>query len=222
MKEPLQIGSVVRNAKVFDFKNWRESTSNGVIVDLDALLPTVSRFFNLLAERETDYLLVGGIALLQYVEGRNTEDIDLIMAVSDMRRLPEIEIVSQDDDFAHGRFGILKVDLLLTRNLLFRTVAEQFATTHRFMEREIPCATVEGLIVLKLYALPALYRMGNFARVGLYENDIATLMQAYRPIMSPLLDELDTHLSTTDMLAVRAVVSDIERRISRFESGQTG
>jgi hypothetical protein len=40
-----------------------------------------------------------------------------------------------------------------------------------------------GLLLLKLYALPSLYREGNFARVGLYENDVATLLSyfAQRP-----------------------------------------
>jgi len=45
----------------------------------DFLIETVTRFFALLRERQIEYVLVGGIALLQYVEGRNTEDIDLIM-----------------------------------------------------------------------------------------------------------------------------------------------
>ena len=38
-------------------------------------------FLALLRERQNEYVLVGGIGLLQYVAGRNTEDIDLIMAV---------------------------------------------------------------------------------------------------------------------------------------------
>ena len=62
----------------------------------DILIETVSRFFSLLRERQIDYVLVGGIALLQYVEGRNTEDIDLIMAVSALERLPELHLESRD------------------------------------------------------------------------------------------------------------------------------
>jgi hypothetical protein len=46
-------------------------------VDSDFLIETVARFFALLCERRIEYVLVGGIATLQYVEGRNTEDIDL-------------------------------------------------------------------------------------------------------------------------------------------------
>jgi len=72
---------------------------------------------------------------------------------------------------------------------------------------------------LKLYALPSLYRQGNFARVGLYENDVATLMQAYLPSMEPLLTDLSGHLSSTDLAAVRDIVSEIRTRIERFGRG---
>src|ERR687891_1873236 len=93
----VHIGEVIRNAVVFNPANPQE-----LLMNPDILIETVSRFFSLLRERQIDYLLVGGIALLQYVEGRNTEDIDLIMAVSDLKNLPEVEIASQDDDFARG------------------------------------------------------------------------------------------------------------------------
>jgi hypothetical protein len=56
----------------------------------DFLIETVARFFALLRERKIEYVLVDGIALLQYVEGRNTERFDLIMAVSALERLPEL------------------------------------------------------------------------------------------------------------------------------------
>ena len=55
------------------------------------LSQAVDRLFDLLEQRKVDYLLVGGIALLQYVDGRNTEDIDLIVAVSALERLPEVQ-----------------------------------------------------------------------------------------------------------------------------------
>ena len=47
----------------------------------DSLFTQVEQLFNLLDLRKVDYVLVGGIALLTYVEGRNTQDIDLIMAL---------------------------------------------------------------------------------------------------------------------------------------------
>lgn len=208
----VHVGEVIRNAVAFNFKN-----QDVRIVNADSLFADVERLFDLLHDREVDYLLVGGVAMLQYVEGRNTEDVDLIVAVSDLEKLPELEIEGQDADFARGRFGQLRVDLLLTRNLLFNEVRRRYATTGRFVERDnIPCATVEGLLLLKLYALPSLYRQGNFARVGLYENDIATLIQAYQPPIEPLLTDLSNHLRPTDLTTVRDIVAEIQGRIERF------
>lgn len=183
-----------------------------------ALLDAAARLFALLEERRIDYLLVGGIALLQYVEGRNTEDIDLIMALSSLDKLPEIQKTGQDgDDFARGLFDGLKIDLLLTSNPLFDKARRQYSTRQRFLEREIPCATPEGLVLLKLYALPSLYRQGNFARVTLYEGDIQTLMQQYRIDPGPLLAELKDHLILTDLESLRKITDGIRQRIARFD-----
>jgi hypothetical protein len=206
------IGEVVRNAVLFNPGNQRERLMNS-----DFIIETVARFFSLLRERQIDYVLVGGIALLQYVEGRNTEDIDLIMAVSGLEQLPELSIETRDADFARGKFTDLRVDVLLTSNALFDEVRKRYATRQRFVEQDIPCATVEGLVLLKLYALPSLYREGNFTRVGLYENDVATLLHAHNPPIEPLLDELSLYLSEIDIAAVKQIVEEIQQRISRFE-----
>jgi hypothetical protein len=210
----VHIGRVIQNAIVFDLKNWRGDT-----VSADNLIEIVARLFFLLRERQVEYLLVGGVALLQYVEGRNTEDIDLIMALTSLKKVPEIRIISREGDFARGEFQGLRVDILLTRNRLFNKVRRQYATIHHFVEQEIPCATVEGLLLLKLYALPSLYRQGNFARVGIYENDVATLIHDYRPAMEPLFKELALHLSETDRHALEGIVAEIHERIERFGKG---
>jgi len=208
----VHIGEVVRNAVVFKPGNSQEPSVNS-----DLLIETVARFFSLLRERQIEYVLVGGIALLQYIEGRNTEDIDLIMALSSLERLPELGVESRDDDFARGKFGDLKVDVLLTSNPLFDEVRKRHTTTQRFVEQDIRCATVEGLVLLKLYALPSLYRQGNFARVGLYENDVATLLHSHGPAIEQLLGELASYLSESDLSQVKQIVREIQQRISRFE-----
>ena len=136
-------------------------------MNADTLPQTVARLFALLHKRQIDYLLVGGVALLQYVKGRNTQDIDLIMALPSLKKLPEVQISSEDADFARGKYGELQIDILLTRNPVFEKVRRQYAVTRPFAERDIPCATVEGLLLLKLYALPSLYRQADFARVGI-------------------------------------------------------
>jgi len=206
-----QIGGVLRNAVTFNFKNSPE-----VIMKADSLLTQVEQLFNLLASRKVDFVLVGGIAMLTYVEGRNTQDIDLIMALPSLAKLSEIQIESQDMYFARGKFGELQIDILLTKNPLFAKVEKKYSTTKKFMDRKLRCATVEGLILLKLFALPSLYRQGSFERVGIYENDIATLLNAFNPKMEPLFKELSNHLNETDMAEARTILADVEARIQRF------
>ena len=181
-----------------------------------ALLDAVDRLFTLLEERRIDYLLAGDIVLLQYVEGRNTEDIDLIMALTSLERIPEIRKIEEDQDFVRGDFAGLQIDLLLTRNPLFEIVRRRYATKRRFVEREIPCATPEGLVLLKLYALPSLYRQGDFTRVALYETDVLTLMQGYEIDLEPLFEELEGHLSRTDLDSLRKITNELQERIERF------
>ena len=157
--------------------------------------------------------------MLQYIEGRNTENIGLIIALSALRKLPEIRITSQDSNFARGNFDHLQIDFLLTNNPLFDKVRQQYATDQPFAERTIHCATVEGLLLLKLYALPSLYRQGDFARVGLYENDVATWIYSYKTAMGSVFTELEAHLSATDLAPVRDIIVEIEQRIARFQQG---
>jgi hypothetical protein len=215
-RQPVHIGKVVRNARVFNFRH------RGGPLNDSALLEAVERLFALLEERRIDYLLVGGIALRQYVEGRNTEDIDLIMALSSLDLLPELRQVSQKDDFARADFQGLQIDLLLTRNPLFDEARRRHATRQRFMEREIPCATPEGLVLLKLYALPSLYRQGNVTRAALYETDVLTLMHRQDVDPEPLLAELEPHMSATDLAALRQIVAEIRQRIERSGSRFAG
>ena len=206
-----EIGRVLRNAAVFNFKNPSEA-----IMNADSLLAQVERLFRLLDERRTDYVLVGGIALLTYVEGRNTQDIDLIMALPSLAKIPEIQISSQDLYFAKGQFGELQIDVLLRQNPLFERVAKQYSTVKKFLDRNIRCATVEGLILLKLFALPSLYRQGSFERVGIYENDLGVLIYNFHPDMEPIFKELSGYLNDTDMIEARQIIEDIEARIRKF------
>lgn len=184
---------------------------------MDDLLQSVDDLFALLDQRKMKYVLVGGIAILQYIQGRNTEDIDIIMNTSSLKKLPEIPITSQSAYFARGAYHGLQIDFLLTKNPLFAHIQKHYTTQQPFFERQIVSATVDGLILLKLYALPSLYRQGDFARVGLYENDVATLMFYHQPAMKQLTEELGSFVSAQDLAAIQDIVADLERRITRFQ-----
>jgi len=187
----------------------------------DEIARIVDDLFALLASRRIDYLLVGGIALLNYVQGRNTEDIDLILALPDLERLPELQIESQDRDFARASFRGLRVDVLLTQNKWFDLVRREHAAKNDFGGRRISVVTPEGLILLKFYALPSLYRQGNFERVALYETDLTLLLHKYPMSVESVLTSLRLHLAEADLESLRDIYGEIERRIRRYPAGQS-
>jgi hypothetical protein len=208
----VSIGEIVRNGVVFDMKNWDdELDSSGNLLEL------VEGLFDILTSRNINYLLVGGIALLSYVSGRNTQDIDLILAIENLQFLPEISIIDENKDFARGLYSGLQVDFLLTRNPLFQLIISNYATSREFGGRNIRCVTVEGLVILKLFALPSLYRQGNFTRVSIYENDVTLLLINYDIDLSPILSVLRSYLTPTDLQEVNSIIDDIKVRINRFQ-----
>ncbi len=171
--------------------------------------------FRVLEERRIEYLLVGGMAMLTYVQGRNTKDVDLLLSVEAMRQIPELQLQDQNDFFARGQFRSVQVDLLLTTNPLFKTVQERFATTHRFAELKVPAATVEGLVLLKLYALPSLYRQFDWDRIYIYESDIKRLLAHYRPELEPLFSILKDHVSAGEVRELRKLIAEEQERWRR-------
>jgi len=212
IQSSLQIGSVIQNAVAFNVKKWI-----GGMMNSDSLIQLVQDLFEVLEQRKIKYVLVGGIALLHYVEGRNTQDLDLLMSLSSLEKLPELKITSQDIYFARADYGGLQIDVLLTQNPLFKKVQNKYSKVQQFLDRAIPIATVEGLLLLKLYALPSLYRQGNFARVGIYENDVATLLHYYQPDVSILLKELSKYSNANDLSEIKNIINDMQNRIDRFK-----
>ncbi|MEA5421064.1 hypothetical protein VB712_17700 [Spirulina sp. CCNP1310] len=209
------IGEIISNGIWFDVKNWATA-----MVERDQFLQTIEVFFDALAARKVNYLLVGGVALLSYVDGRNTQDIDLILARADLNALPELVINDENQNFIRGLFDQLQVDILLTQNELFKEILEQFSAERQFGDRLVRCATVEGLIILKCYALPSLYRQGQFSRASIYENDILLLLLNYPVDVNPLLKILSIHLLPSDLRELQAILGEIQSRIQRFSSQQ--
>jgi hypothetical protein len=170
-----RIAEIVRHAVLLGPDAWAGGSASGKNVNPNSrpnLLPTdrdMIELFTLLRARGIADLLVGGIAMLRYVAGRNTEDVDLLMSLPSVKQLPEIIIEEQSEYFIRGRFRTVRVDVLLTANAVFAEVQQNHAAIHRFAELDVPTATPEGLILLKLYALPSLYHQGLFDRISVYE-----------------------------------------------------
>ena len=184
-------------------------------MNTDSLYASAETLFALLDERRIPHVLVGGLALLFHAESRNTEDVDLIVALPDMQALPGLVIEERNEWFAKAAFGPLRVDLLFTVNPLFARVAAEHVETRTFRGHTLSVATAEGLLLLKLYALPSLYRQGQIARAAVYESDLALLLLACPVEDDKLLSALRPHMSEGDVHALSEVLRDVRTRMGR-------
>lgn len=209
------IREIISNGILFDVKNWESLMS-----ERSDFFQTVEVLFDTLIERKIHYVLVGGVALLSYVEGRNTQDIDLILSRPDLDSLPEIEIQNETKNFIRGTFAGVQVNVSITQNKLFNKILQEFVTEQRFGNRTVSCVTVIGLLILKCYALPSLYRQGQFSRASIYENDILLLLLNYSVNLDVAIGILSEHLLASDLNEVQSILDDIQRRIQRFKIQQ--
>jgi hypothetical protein len=131
--------------------------------------------------------------------------------------LPEIRIEEENPEFARGKCDDLPVDFLFTRNKLFSKVAKSFTSKKKFADRTVPCASIEAIVMLTLFALPSLYRQGRFEKVDLYQNDVLRLMREYKPHMPPLLKELSQHVLASDLTEIKSIVDQIEKEIAESQ-----
>jgi hypothetical protein len=76
--------------------------------------------FSLLCDRAVTYILVGGVALLKYIDGRNTQDIDFVLSAEALNKLPEIVVSQREHEVVRARFRSVRVDVLLTADPVFK------------------------------------------------------------------------------------------------------
>ena len=175
----------------------------------------VAAFLYFLETRNIDFCLVGGIALLAYVDDRNTKDIDLIISVADLERVrPFIVELAEDEFFLNAQFNNLRVDFLKTARRIFEWVKENFVERKVFVEGVIPTATPEGLIILKFDALFDLYRRGDFNKVLRYETDIAVLAQNYAIDWQAVWTTLGRFFDAGVVAKFQKIAADLLRRRS--------
>jgi hypothetical protein len=201
----LPIDEIIENGIVFNLFN--EAPMNDIRGEVRAL-------FAALRDAQVDYVLVGGVAMLSYVEVRNTQDVDLIIEPNDLQKL-DWQATVLDRDFGKANYHGLRVDLLLTTNPLFADVSLHQRTEISFDGHAVSCATREGMLLLKLYALPSLYRQGNLVRAALYEADIFGLQQGATIDDEWLLATLSDHLAAHDIDELRKILQE-QRERRRF------
>lgn len=217
---PVNISRVLARAAVFDFR--RHATRES-FMDASNISQEAEELFDLLETRGTPFLLVGGLAMLAHVRGRNTDDVDLIISVPDQRRLePEVALLEAGSPFSMGRYKQLRVDFLDAGAPFFRLIAEQYGERRRFDflrgGRELVCASPAGLMLLKMHALPHVTRAGDWERMNAYENDVLLLWLAHPeidpaellPVLAPFVDDAGRYSLE------REVLPDLSRRRDRM------
>src|SRR5258708_39945965 len=150
MPKLLHPGRIIALARGVNPATWSAPMST----DYTAL---ITDFLALLERRQIPFVIVGGIALLQHVHGRNTDDIDLIISAPRLGDIPELNIRERTEMFAYGHFHDLRVDILFAEHPLFERIVTKFTAPMDYQVGQLPTATIEGLILLKLFALPSLY-----------------------------------------------------------------
>ena len=209
--ETRAIGEILRDAAAGDLGHVLAEERAGYDP-----IGSAERLFALLERRGIAYVLVGGIAMLQYVAGRNTEHIDLIVASSAVRLVSDLVILSRDKNYGRASFEGIQVDLLFTANKLFDSVRARHSQALTYGTTHVVMATPEGLLLLKLFALPSLYRQGNTHRASIYESDVDGLLALGSVDLDSVWTQLRPHLLETDIDELRKIVSEVLARKSRF------
>lgn len=187
---------------------------------MDADYEALTReFLEALKNRDIPFVVVGGIALLQYVSGRNTEDIDVIMAAPDLGEIPEARVTERNEMFAKVDYRGLRVDLLFVEHPFFQKIAREFAAMRSYLAGELMTATIEGLILMKLFALPSLYRQMDLDRVAIYEADLMQLLFRTGESNEFFLEILRSFMSDSDLRELRAILAELRTKLARVRRG---
>lgn len=109
----------------------------------------------------------------------------------------------------------MQVDFRLTTNPLFERVRATERAAITFDGRTVPSVTRDGLLLLKLYALPSLYRQGKLDRAALYETDILMLHAGVVVDDGRLLSTLSTYLPKHDVAELGKILEE-QRQRRRF------
>lgn len=210
---PLGIDETILNGVAFDPKNWRAGVATA-----DRVPKAAANLLNSLSRRDVVFAIAGGIAMQAHIDGRNTQDLDLLLAPSELASISGFRVVEQSGDFVLGSFGGLRVDVLVTSNGLFSRILGAYVSRQQFAEGEFPVVTPQGMVILKLYALPSLYRQGEATRIAIYEGDIYALLSAYEIDDAIAIRELRPFVLASDIKELQRILQETRERIARATS----
>jgi hypothetical protein len=95
-------------------------------------------------------------------------------------------------------------------------VQERHGVDGFFLNRSLHTASAKGLALLKLYALPSLYRQHQHTRVHIYEADLQSLILHGQFKNEELLSELIDFMSPNDIHELSKILVEFEQHRSRF------
>lgn len=167
------------------------------------VLQTTAELLTLLNERPVEYVVVGGMAMQQYLPERRTKDLDMIMTIPEVKRLPEVRFVRRFVHFAHGFYNEMAVDALLTSNPIFEFVRCQHKSVGSFHGQPMSCVSVEGMYFLKSYALTSIHQKSLWHKLAQAEEDLLGLLQHYPMALEPFADLLDSYLPAHEVAYLR-------------------
>lgn len=186
------------------------------MLDIDLLIPLIEH----LDRQNANYALVGGVALIAATENaRPTVDIDFLTSASAFANLPDAELVSQDDNFARYQLPDgTYIDLLLISNPVFRVALKDYSTVVQLGDLSVRSLSPEGLFALKLYAMPSLYRQGNFAKFSIYESDLFRLLLGNRDInCDRALRIAALDLLPSDVAEMQTIIQEQKEKVANLD-----
>ena len=187
------------------------------MLDIDLLTPLIEH----LDRQNANYALVGGVALIAATENaRPTVDIDFLTSTSAFANLPEAELISQDDNFARYQLPDgTYIDLRLVSNPVFKAALENYAKVVQLGKLSVRSLSLEGLFALKLYAMPSLYRQGNFAKFSIYESDSFRLLLENREIdCDRALKIAALDLLPLDVAEMQTIIQEQQEKVANLDS----
>ncbi len=119
--------------------------------------------------------------------------------------------------FAYGDFDGLRVDVLFAEHRVFKMIADDFTESMQYEIGSLSTGNVDGLILLKLFALPSLYRQFDFDRIAIYEADIMQLLHQSTQSDSFFIELLADHMPDSDIEELRTTLDDTRTRLKRIQ-----